>query len=155
MMGRPPRAVEVQAERRRRQGSGAERNMKLYVPEQAKDPNFYYRWVNNKPGRVKQLTQMDDYDIVESADGAIDTGTAEGTVVKRTVDRREGDEAILVRKPLHFYEADKAEEQRLLDARDEELRAGRVQGAEALSGAESYVPGGHRGQDGRNTIGGK
>jgi hypothetical protein len=108
--GRPPRNEEVKVERRRRQGSGADRNMKLFVPEEAKDPNFYYRWVNNKPGRVKQLTQMDDYDIV-SADGAIDTGTAEGTVVKRTVDRREGDEAVLVRKPLHFYEADKAEEQ--------------------------------------------
>jgi hypothetical protein len=129
--------------------------MKLHVPEAAKDPNFYYRWVNNKPGRVKQLTEMDDYDIVSSADGAIDTGSSEGTVVKRTVDRREGDEAILVRKPLKFYEADKAEEQRLLDARDEELRAGKVQGAEALSGSEAYVPGGRRGKDGRNTISGK
>jgi hypothetical protein len=49
-------------------GTGAERNLKLHVPEEAKDPNFY-RWVNNKPGRVKQLTQMDDYDIVSSADG--------------------------------------------------------------------------------------
>jgi hypothetical protein len=153
--GRPPRAAEVATERRRRQGSGADRNMKLFVPEEAKDPNFYYRWVNNKPGRVKQLTQMDDYDIVSSEDGAIDTGSAEGTVVKRTVDRREGEEAVLLRKPRHFYEADKAEEQRLLDARDEELRAGKVQGADALSGSEAYVPGGRHGQDGRNTISGK
>lgn len=150
--GRPPRAAEVQVERRRRQGQGAERNMKLFVPEEAKDQEFVYRWANNKPGRVKQLTQMDDYDIVSSDDGAIDTGTSEGTVVKRTVDRREGEEAVLLRKPRHFYEADKAEEQRLLDARDEELRAGKVQGAEALSGSEAYVPGGRRGQDGRNTI---
>jgi hypothetical protein len=153
--GRPPRSAEVQVERRRRQGSGLETGMKLLVPEGAKDPNFHYRWVNNKPGRVKQLTQMDDYDIVKSADGDIDPGTAGGTVVTRTVDRREGDEAILVRKPLHFHEADKAEGQRLLDARDEELRAGKVQGADALSGSEAYVPGGRRGLDGRNTIGGK
>lgn len=153
--GRPPRTQEVQAQRRRRQGSGLETGMKLLIPESAKDPNFHYRWVNNKPGRVKQLTQMDDYDIVDCTDGSIDTGTAEGTVIKRTVDRREGDEAILVRKPLHFHEADKAEARKLLDARDEELRAGKVQGADALSGSEAYVPGGYRGQDGRNTISGK
>jgi hypothetical protein len=56
----------------------------------AKDPNFVYRWVNNRPGRVKQLTQMDDYDVVSSGDGSIDAGTSEGTVVKRTVDRKRG-----------------------------------------------------------------
>jgi hypothetical protein len=40
------------------------------------------------------------------------------------VDRNEGDEAVLLRKPRHYYEADKAEEQKL-DARDEELRQGK------------------------------
>jgi len=153
-MSRPARTEEVKTERRRRQGMGAERNMKLFVPEEAKEKDFVYRWVNNKPGRVKQLTQMDDYDIV-SASETIDPGTAGGTVVTRTVDRSEGDEAILLRKPRHFYEADKAEEQKLLDARDEELRAGRVESSEGLSGSEAYVPGGRRGQDGRNTVSGK
>jgi hypothetical protein len=97
--GRPRREEEVATERRRRTGSGAERNLKLFVPEEAKDPNFVYRWVNNRPGRVKQLTQMDDYDVVSSEDGTIDAGTSEGTVVKRTVDRSEGEEAVLLRKP--------------------------------------------------------
>jgi hypothetical protein len=153
--GRPPRTEEVKTERRRRQGMGAERNLKLFVPEQAKDPNFVYRFVNDRPGRVKQLTQMDDYEIVSSEDGNIDPGTAEGTVVKRTVDRSEGEEAVLLRKPRQYYEADKAEEQKLLDERDEELRAGKVQSSEGLSGSEAYVPGGRRGQDGRNTVAGK
>jgi hypothetical protein len=153
--GRPRREDEVKVERRRRTGTGAERNLKLFVPEQAKDPNFVYRWVNNRPGRVKQLTQMDDYDIVSSDDGAIDAGTSEGTVVKRTVDRSEGEEAVLLRKPRKFYEADKAEEQKLLDARDEELRKGQVQGSEALNGSEAYVPGGRPGREGRNIVSGK
>lgn len=152
---RTARTEEVKTERRRRQGSGAERNMKLYVPDEAKDPDFHYRWVNNKPGRIKQLTQMDDYEVVNSTDGAIDVGVAGGTVVTRTVDRREGDEAVLLRKPRNYYETDKAEEQKLLDARDEELRAGKVQSPEGLSGSEAYVPGGRRGQDGRNTVSGK
>lgn len=151
--GRPPRSEEVKVERRRRQGIGAERNLKLHVPESEKDPNFVYRWVNNTPGRVKQLTQMDDYEIVSSE--GIDRGTSEGTVVKRTVDRGEGDEAVLLRKPRHFYEADKAEEQKLIDARDEALRAGSAPSSEGLSGSEAYVPGGQRGRDGRNIVSGK
>jgi hypothetical protein len=153
--GRPPRTEEVKVERRRRTGTGAERNLKLHVPEEYKDPNFVYRWVNNAPGRVKQLTQMDDYEVVSSEDGRIDSGTSEGTVVKRTVDRNEGDEAVLLRKPRHFYEADKAEEQKLIDARDEQLRAGAAPSSEGLSGSEAYVPGGRQGRDGRNTVAGK
>jgi len=153
--GRPPRVEEVKVERRRRQGMGAERNLKLHVPEEAKDPNFVYRWVNNTAGRIKQLTEMDDYEIVSSEDGKIDAGTSEGTVVKRTVSRSEGDEAVLLRKPRHYYEADKAEEQKLIDARDEQLRVGSAPSSEGLSGSEAYVPGGHRGQDGRNVVSGK
>jgi hypothetical protein len=152
--GRPPRTEEVKTERRRRTGIGAERNLKLYVPEEYKDPDHVYRWVNNKPGRVKQLTQMDDYEIV-SSDGNIDAGTAGGTVVTRTVDRSEGDEAVLLRKPRKYYEADKAEEQKLLDARDEQLRAGAAPSSEGLSGSEAYVPGGTKGRDGRNIVSGK
>ncbi len=153
--GRPrlDRAQDVQVQRRRRQGTGAERNLKLHVPEEYKDPAFVYRWVNNNPGRVKQLTQMDDYEVVSS--DQIDAGTSEGTVIKRTVDRSEGDEAVLLRKPRHFYEADKAEEQRLIDVRDEQLRAGAGTGSEGLSGSEAYVPGGVKGRDGRNVVSGK
>lgn len=153
-MTRIARTEEVKTERRRRQGIGAERNLKLFIPEEAKDPNYVYRFVNDRPGRVKQLTQMDDYEVV-SSDGSIDTGTAEGTVVRRTVDRNEGEEAVLLRKPRHYYESDKAEEQKLLDARDEELRAGKVDSSEGLSGSEAYVPGGTKGRDGRNTVSGK
>lgn len=151
--GRPRREEEVKSERRRRTGTGAERKLKLFVPDEHKDPNFVYRWVNNRPGRVKQLTQMDDYDVVSSE--AIDAGTSEGTVVKRTVDSGEGEEAVLLRKPRHFYEADKAEEQSRIDARDEELRKGQVQSAEGLSGSEAYVPGGRPGREGRNIVSGK
>jgi len=151
--GRPPRTEEVKTERRRRTGTGAERNLKLHVPEEYKDPAFQYRWVNNVPGRVKQLTQMDDYEVVSSEE--IDSGTSEGTVVKRTVDRNEGDEAILLRKPRHYFDADKAEEQKLIDARDEQLRAGAAPSSEGLSGSEAYVPGGRKGQDGRNIVAGK
>lgn len=154
-MSRPARTEEVQNERRRRTGMGADRNLKLHVPEEAKDPDFVYRWVNNRPGRVQQLTQMDDYEVVSSADGKIDPGTSEGTVVKRTVDRSQGEEGVLLRKPRKYYEADKVEEQKRLDASDEDMRNGAAKSSEGLSGSEAYVPGGHKGQSGRNIVSGK
>lgn len=98
---------------------------------------------------------MDDYEVVSSEDGKIDRGTTEGTVVKRTVNRSEGDEAVLVRKPRAYYEADKAEEQKLIDAADEDMRNGASRSSEGLSGSEAYVPGGRKGQSGRNVVSGK
>jgi hypothetical protein len=154
-MSRTERTEEVKVERRRRQGNGAERNMKLFIPEDVKDPNFVYRWVNNRPGRVKNLTTLDDYNVVNIADNSIDPGKAGGTVVTRTADSREGEEAVLLRKPRKFYEADKAEEQKLIDARDEQMRRGAVKDSESLNGSEAYVPGGRKGQDGRNIVSGK
>lgn len=144
--GRPPRQEEVKQRRRRREGLGADRNLKLNVPESMKDPNFVYRWVNDRPGRVQQLTTMDDW---EKAPVVTEQNAGEGTVETRVVDKSVGERAVLLRKPKEFYEADKAEEQKQLDARDEALRHGAPQSSEGLSGPEAYVPGG------RNIIGGR
>jgi len=151
---RPTRAEEVTTRRRRREGLGAERNLKLHVPEDAKDPNFVYRWVNDRPGRVQQLTTMDDYEVVSSSalnGGDPDPGanTAEGTVMRRIGDKSIGEGAVLIRKPKEYYEADKREEAKVLDARDEALRKGPPASQEGLSGQEAYVPGG------RNVIAGR
>src|SRR5947209_2167993 len=108
--GRPVRQEETKACRRRREGLGPERNLKLHVPEQSKDPNFVYRWVNDRPGRVRQLTTMDDYEVVSHAElngGDPDPAgnTAEGTVMQRTGDSREGHKVVLVKKLKEYYEA--------------------------------------------------
>jgi hypothetical protein len=144
--GRPPRQEEVKQRRRRREGLGADRNLKLAVPENLKDPNFVYRWVNDRPGRVQQLTTMDDW---EKAPVVTEQNAGEGTVETRVVDKSVGERAVLLRKPKEFYEADKAEEQKQLDARDEALRRAPPQDPQGLSGPEAYVP------NGRNIIGGR
>ena len=46
--GRPRREEEIKTQRRRRQDTGEGRHLKLHVPESMKDPNFTYRWVNDK-----------------------------------------------------------------------------------------------------------
>jgi hypothetical protein len=150
-MSRPARTEEVKSERRRR-GSGPTLNMKLHVPEESKDPNFVYRWVNDKPGRVQQLTTQDDWD---KAPIVTAQNAGEGTVETRVTDRTAGDRAVLLRKPREYFEADKAEQQAQLDATDEAMRRGAAQSHEGLSGSEAYVPGGAKGREGRNIVSSK
>ncbi len=141
--GRPPRQETEQRARRRRESLGTDRNLKLHVPEDKKDPNFEYRWVNDRPGRVQQLTQADDYDVVPGV-------TSEGSTETRVADKSSGERAVLLRKPKEFYESDKRSEQKVLDARDESMRRAPPPSAEGLSGSDNaYVPGG------RNIVGGR
>ncbi|MFA6244573.1 MAG: hypothetical protein WC655_26760 [Candidatus Hydrogenedentales bacterium] len=144
--GRPPRQEEVKQRRRRREGLGAERGLKLGIPDDLKDKEFTYRWVNDRPGRVQQLTKMDDW---EKAPITTEQNAGEGTVETRVVDKTVGERAVLLRKPKEFYEADKLEEQKVLDARDEAMRRSVLPSSEGLSGPEAYIPGG------RNIVGGR
>lgn len=152
--GRPPRAQETQVRRRRCQGMGAERNMKLHVPEESKDPNFTYRFVNDRPGRVRNLTTIDDWDIVSAnelkGETVEQTSAAEGTVVRRAGDKFTGESMVLLKKLKEFYDSDKAAEQKLIDERDKLLRKGLAPEAGGLTAEDgAYVPGG------KNIIAGK
>lgn len=152
--GRKPNArpAEQKQRRRRRSDLGLGRLAKLDVPAHAKDPNYVYRWINDTPGRVKQLTEQDDYDIVTSdmLGERSDSDRGSGQNVER--DAGGGMRAILVRKPREYYEQDKAAEQKLVDEIDDALRRGQTQSPEGLSGPHSYVPeGGININDGRKS----
>lgn len=140
------RAEETKEGRRRRQGMGMARNLKLHVPEELKDPNFIYRFVNDRPGRVRQLTQMDDYSVVSANElnGALDPekSTAEGTVVTRTADSTIGERVILLKKPREYYEADRKEYDAAIAAQEDTVRQGRPLTPEADNGSHAYTPGG-------------
>ena len=146
--GRPPnpRAEETKSERRRRDDGDGGAGQKLFVPESAKDQNFAYRWVNDTPGRVQQLTKADDWDVCENV---TDHAQNEGTTEKRVVDKTDGHKAVLLRKRKDYYEADKAKGQKLLDARDEAMRRGAPTDSQGLAGPEAYTP------NGKNIIGGR
>lgn len=142
--GRPARQEQVQQRRRRRESLGADRNLKLHVPEDFKDADFEYRWVNDRPGRVQQL-HGEDWDVVDGA-SQLDSNSI-GTTVKRVADRFNGENTVLMRKPKQFYEEDRKQKEAALDKVDESLRRGAPPSPEGLAGPNSYVPGG------RNTIG--
>ena len=148
--GRPPkdespRSQQVKRERRRRGDMGENSNMKLAVPDHAKDQNFTYRWINDTiGGRVQNMTQHDDWDIV--SDGQID-GQGEGTQVARSVGAMENGNplrAYLCRKPKDFHEEDQQAKRAAINSREEELKEGPAPNSPGLTAAEAYVPQGHK-----------
>ena len=127
--GRPPRDQVEQTERRRRQPGSLNRmgTSALSIPEECKDPDYHYHWVNDVRGRVQALTTHDDYDIV-TIDELEETGRrnrsdfslnrasfgGNGSTVSLAVER-DGTKAILLKKRQAFYDADYQEG---LEARD-------------------------------------
>jgi hypothetical protein len=146
------RQAETTQRRRRREGLGMERNLKLHIPESLKDPGFEYRWVNDRPGRVRQMTTDDDWDVVDLSKlgGDPDPGknTAEGTVMTRVGDKGTGERMTLLRKPKEFYQADRKERFDALRKLEDSMKRRPPQSQDGLSDRDnSYIPGG------TNTIG--
>jgi len=145
---RQPRQETEQSTRRRRDDLGAGRQRNLDVVGK-KDPNFTYRWVNDEPGRLYNLTKADDWDVVQQGElgetHAKDKGV--GTGIERIVNKSTGKRAVLLRKRLDYYIADKAKEQGQIDDTEHMIKSGGVPSAngvtgEALAGSAAYVPSG-------------
>lgn len=118
--GRPPRAQVEQTERRRRQPGSLNRMVvsPLAIPEECKDPDYHYHWVNDVRGRVHALTTHDDYDVVtmEELDATARRNRADAQINRdilgggsgpvSTVVERDGVKAVLLKKRESFYQAD-------------------------------------------------
>lgn len=118
-MPRIARAETVATERRRRQPGSLNRlaTSNLGVPEECKDPEYHYHWVNDKRGRIQALTTHDDYDVVtpemleeqgrrnrtDFSMTNFTTGVYGGVSIPV---ERDGTHAVLLRKPQRFYDAD-------------------------------------------------
>lgn len=150
------RVEEERSRRRRRDDMGDGRFRNLDVAGDL-DPNYVYRWINDDPGRVHNLTVRDDWDRVtdEMLGLRHEKDRQIGSGVERIADKASGKRTILVRKPRDYYEKDKAREQARLDALDAEMKLGVVRpgpdGQQGLQvGVNAYVPaGGISIQDGR------
>ncbi len=105
-MARPARAEEVQTERKRRRDDTVDRtyNLKLALPAEFRDDKDHeYRWINDRNSRVHDLTEQDDWQICQPANGDRDK-------ICKVVDvDRAGKpvNAYLVRKPKDWYDDDK------------------------------------------------
>lgn len=137
-----PARVEAEKEKRRRRSDTSEtRNLKLSVPEHLKDPNFVYRWVNDKAsGRIHDKTTNDDWDVVK----ALGPDKEEAPVSRNVGNGENGQplKAYLLRKPKKYHEEDKARRMSALKATEETVERGESVGPEGLDKSVSYVPGG-------------
>ena len=146
----PTRAAAVAGERRRRNDTSQTAGMKLAVSEDAKDPNYEYRWLNDEPGRIYAKTVDDDWDLVtaDQMNGHADTArnAGEGTPVARVIERGASGvggqprKAYLARKRKEHYQEDDRKKQARIDTREEGLRRGQTGSSEGLNGPTSYVP---------------
>jgi hypothetical protein len=100
---REDRQAEVKQERRRRREGDLDAGvvLRLGLPPglEEKYPNDDFRWVNDEGNRVHFLTTRDDYDIVPEVEGRPVGTTMDGKPVN----------AVLLRKPKEFAEADRRE----------------------------------------------
>jgi cell division protein FtsI/penicillin-binding protein 2 len=136
------RVIEERARRRRRDDLGMSRHRQLAVDTSKFDPQYTYRIINDDPGRIHALTQQDDWDIVTRSELGDQRDAKEkgvGSAVEFAVDRT-GKRGVLVRKPLDYYQADKAKEQAAINDRMKDIRRGKHEGSDALSGPNAYVP---------------
>ena len=106
-------------------------------------PGMVGRWVDNTPERMEQLMER-GYETVRTpvqvGDVGIDSGAKLGAVVTKRVGG--GREQILMQIPKEWYDADQAEKQKIVDAREAATRQedksqnfyGKVEAADVIGG---------------------
>lgn len=130
-------------EERRRRNSLETVGKRLAVNMSSLDfDKFKYRWVNDTPARIFQMTQQDEWEIVTPEGGVVkddnaDLGSAVSTVV-RDHNGNGGMRVYLCRKRREWYEEDQKQKQTELDEQLEQMRRGLTGQGESQS---DYVPG--------------
>lgn len=129
------RADTQKAQRRRRNtDSLSGKTRKLSLDESKLDrQNYVYRFANDEPGRLHNLTALDDWDVVEDREGNLSADqTAVGSEVSRYAGQaREGQtRTVLLRKPRNLHDEDQQAKQRRIDATEAGIRGGEAPGAD-------------------------
>lgn len=116
---RPSRMDSERWQRRRRQPGSLDRMVtsNLGIPEECKDPEYHYHWINNVRGMPQALNMQDDYEYVtfdellenarrKRADFTLNRDAyGGGSHIERLVER-DGTKAVLMKKPKDMYEYD-------------------------------------------------
>lgn len=140
---RRSRDDEEATERRRRQDADTT-GKRLAVNMGLLDHSrFAYRWVNDAPARLFQLTQQDDWDIVKANGDAVKADNTDlGDAVSIVVGTKPDGSALrsyLCRKPRRYFDEDRQKRQTELDEQLAQLRRGNTAAGEMQG---DYVPSG-------------
>ncbi len=136
------RIAEIRA-RRAERGTIDGPAMRLSVPEERKDPNWDYRWVNDSDMRIHNMMER-DWDFAESElDVNATTDKGMGTRVERTVNERsmkgQPQKGFLMKKPKEIYDEDQANKEAKRRKLEQSMEKGKAQSAEGLQGPNAYV----------------
>lgn len=134
------RVAEIRAKRKER-GTIDGPALRLGVPEERKDPNWDYRWVNDSDMRIHNMIQR-DWEFAESELDVSNTDTGMGSRVERTVNERSTkgpQKGFLMKKPKEIYEEDQAAKEAKRKQLEKSMEKGQAQSAEGLQGPHSYV----------------
>lgn len=88
-----------------------------------KDPNYFYRWVKDFPGRIQRFENA-GYEIVVDQNARVGQRTVDsGSRLGSAVTRLDGANVlVLMRIPLEWYNEDQESKQRELDLLEETLK---------------------------------
>lgn len=129
--GRPKRDETTNTERRRRPGGIAN---KLAIPAEimARHPDMEFRWGRDDQGRITELTQADDWEVVPDVEPIHGGKGREGTGMKMH----------MLMKPKKFMEEDRAEKLARIKSQEQDALARPTADKALAMGAEFYsVPG--------------
>jgi hypothetical protein len=123
--------------------------MKLSIPEERKDKDFEYRWVNDTPMRVASL-EARDWELVNDMTIASDArNSSTGTRIERIVDERTVNTpktGFLMRKYKEFYDEDERRKETAIDKGEEAIKHGNLPHAASTNGRglteadKMYIP---------------
>lgn len=134
------RTEEIKTERRRRKGDINGVRKRLAVDESKLDREKYdYRFANDEGDRIRQLTKLDDWDIVSNDGVKEDSKSMGGKVSAHAGVSEQGApvRAILLRKPKTYADEDRAAKARKIDAVEEGIKHGNVPGGDPQG---AYTP---------------
>ena len=135
------RIKEIRA-RRAERGTIDGPAMRLSVPEERKDPNYKYRWVNDSDMRIHNMMER-DWDFAESELDVSTTDKGMGTRVERTVNERstkgKPQKGFLMKKPKEIHDEDQQSKEAKRKQLEKSMEKNQANSAEGLQGPKSYV----------------
>ena len=132
---RPTAKELTKTKRRRRNNIDGSMRGKLGIDTSKLDPSYHYRWAEDRPGRLNELTKQDDYDVVENSKEAHDS-VGDGSEIRRPSGTHG---MVLLRKPIEFFNEDQAAKKAGLDELDQQIKDGGK--ARDKLGDAHYTPG--------------
>jgi hypothetical protein len=122
--GRPAGKAGTRAKRPTRIPMSGQR-MRMHIEEEDKDPAFHYAWINDSRGLIQRAIKA-GYEHVSVAEipswGTPDVDSASGTSTHISMPVGDKVIAYLMKQPMEFHDEDQAEKDRLIDAREADLK---------------------------------